>query len=449
MKTKKIGFSLKLLVAVLVFALIMPTLAFSELNESGEKKLDLFNIRADAASVTLPPNDFFTSLDAEDFYNIMFIGIDLVDEMVKASQFSSISSFYEALDGNLLKSIWTKLSPRTVQAIFDAVGYVPDSTTSPGETTNPVTGETTTAPEPTTGDLKERREVVELFNKTVNSAKKDFPKFRYSEETGLLVGKQQTGVWGLAGEFSKWLNTLVGGFTDENTLTGSFGNFFKPTSNVSTVDVARGQDCTDIVPVKGKSYVSNLSPDDPFEYEYTKYTSGAFTIKIKLPDMINPNKNSVYAKVFNLQPVDMIYSAFYSMDDSVDWEMIQIKYTNAYIECSSNAEGQLYGYNAHYENSIVVLTKLVEDLRTISFPGSMYLSDIKMSNVSFSPRPLGDCDADGIVSSKDARLCLRASADLITVSKQDFMYYDVIKDGVITSGDARTILRVSALLDKI
>lgn len=60
----------------------------------------------------------------------------------------------------------------------------------------------------------------------------------------------------------------------------------------------------------------------------------------------------------------------------------------------------------------------------------------------------GDVDADGEITVKDARLALRAAAELDIISALEFKAADVNDDGKITSKDARSILRYSVGLTK-
>ncbi len=69
------------------------------------------------------------------------------------------------------------------------------------------------------------------------------------------------------------------------------------------------------------------------------------------------------------------------------------------------------------------------------------------SDVAVESYVLGDVDADGYVTSTDARMTLRKSAGLATLSDAEFAAADVNGDGDINAYDARTILRASALLD--
>lgn len=60
---------------------------------------------------------------------------------------------------------------------------------------------------------------------------------------------------------------------------------------------------------------------------------------------------------------------------------------------------------------------------------------------------LGDVNLDGIITAADARLALRASAQLETLNAVQFVNADVVKNDKIQANDARLILRVSARLE--
>ncbi len=60
----------------------------------------------------------------------------------------------------------------------------------------------------------------------------------------------------------------------------------------------------------------------------------------------------------------------------------------------------------------------------------------------------GDVDLNGIITANDARLALRHSAELITLTRAAFKNADLNGDGEVTAGEARKILRVSAQLEK-
>lgn len=79
----------------------------------------------------------------------------------------------------------------------------------------------------------------------------------------------------------------------------------------------------------------------------------------------------------------------------------------------------------------------------------LLLSCFAFTAASASATAPGDVDTDGVVTSADARLALRASVRLETLSREATQTADVDRDGLITSADARVILRVSVKLDAI
>ena len=62
---------------------------------------------------------------------------------------------------------------------------------------------------------------------------------------------------------------------------------------------------------------------------------------------------------------------------------------------------------------------------------------------------LGDLDADGSVTAADARICLRASAKLVSLSEKQQEAANVLTDDEISAASARAILRYSAKLIKL
>lgn len=58
----------------------------------------------------------------------------------------------------------------------------------------------------------------------------------------------------------------------------------------------------------------------------------------------------------------------------------------------------------------------------------------------------GDLNGDGEITAADARIVLRASAQLETLTDAQKIAADVVKDGEIHANDARRILRLSAQL---
>ncbi len=62
---------------------------------------------------------------------------------------------------------------------------------------------------------------------------------------------------------------------------------------------------------------------------------------------------------------------------------------------------------------------------------------------------MGDVDGDGRVTASDARLILRAAAQLVTLTMEQEALADVDNDGAVTALDARIVLRVAAELETL
>lgn len=82
--------------------------------------------------------------------------------------------------------------------------------------------------------------------------------------------------------------------------------------------------------------------------------------------------------------------------------------------------------------------KKVADVVVVEYDGEQ---DLSASTVP------GDADLSGYITAADARLVLRYSSKLETLSEQQLKNSDANKDGKVNASDARLILRVAAGLD--
>lgn len=105
--------------------------------------------------------------------------------------------------------------------------------------------------------------------------------------------------------------------------------------------------------------------------------------------------------------------------------LTDVYYTGSETQWNAITVGQ---YNAPLENAVVHYNYQ---------PGNDSADDILP----------GDIDFDGAVTATDARLALRVSVGLDSLSAQSTRIADVDKDGQITAADARLILRASVGLD--
>ena len=82
--------------------------------------------------------------------------------------------------------------------------------------------------------------------------------------------------------------------------------------------------------------------------------------------------------------------------------------------------------------------KKVAEVVVIDYDGE---NDLAVSTIP------GDIDLNGEVTAADARLALRYSSKVETLTEQQLRNADVNNDGRVTASDARLILRVAAGLD--
>lgn len=95
------------------------------------------------------------------------------------------------------------------------------------------------------------------------------------------------------------------------------------------------------------------------------------------------------------------------------------------------------------QSRTAVSTQRFYPSETTARPDASTLPEEQSGAPGFRP---GDVDGDGQVLAKDARLALRASARLETLSEEAFRAADVNGDGSLLAADARQILRFSARL---
>ena len=92
---------------------------------------------------------------------------------------------------------------------------------------------------------------------------------------------------------------------------------------------------------------------------------------------------------------------------------------------------------------------MTKKLLSILLTVTLLLSTALLTPVCAAPVMRGDVDGDGKISSADARLALRGSVGLETLTADFITRADVDKNGKVESSDARTILRAAVNLEKI
>ena len=100
-------------------------------------------------------------------------------------------------------------------------------------------------------------------------------------------------------------------------------------------------------------------------------------------------------------------------------------------------------YELHHEIDINTIGRY-----TVTVTQGEYSCTFEYTVAKRSEIRIGDVNFDGQVNAIDARLALRCSAQIETLSDDAFLAADVDLDERVTALDARKILRVSAGLDK-
>ncbi len=103
----------------------------------------------------------------------------------------------------------------------------------------------------------------------------------------------------------------------------------------------------------------------------------------------------------------------------------------------------------YYVGENGVLTEIDADNEMNMLYCTMSYKTGKFAVVEDKTNCIGDVNSDALVNASDARLALRASAKIETLSEIQFKSADTNSDGIITSSDARFILRIAAGLEKI
>ena len=99
-------------------------------------------------------------------------------------------------------------------------------------------------------------------------------------------------------------------------------------------------------------------------------------------------------------------------------------------------------------NVTTIKTAIEDAANKVGYTPTAETSDIWSVDTSI-PDFIGDVDGDGQITAADARLVLRASSGLESLTPEQQEAADINRDGVVTAADARQILRISAKLENL
>ena len=189
--------------------------------------------------------------------------------------------------------------------------------------------------------------------------------------------------------------------------------------------------------VSGLNPVVNLIEDGKFEYiiyarDMQNMTNGDFTVTFA--------ENTEFVSLKQTGTYDM---CFYNVIDNT------VKISFMYNEYNSDASLKMFVLTFSYTG-----TPAYPVLKVTNIAGTYIKSvaDVIVIREQTTEKPSfllkGDVDMNKRVTAADARLALRHSAKLTTLSGNQFSNADVNADKIVSATDARLILRFAAGIDK-
>lgn len=191
------------------------------------------------------------------------------------------------------------------------------------------------------------------------------------------------------------------------------------------------------------------------EFFYTPEKPGSYILKVYLSDGVSESEQVSAAAVIVYDVLSIsairLSAVSFVIGDEVVCSVSALGGTGSYSYCFSVFKNGSLIRNGSFSNNS-------EYHYTFESPGtySMFCAVTDSGNMivsSFSAEInvenyiLGDADLNGVITSSDARLALRHSANIQKLSKTGSLAADINSDGTVTASDARAILRIAAKLD--
>lgn len=290
--------------------------------------------------------------------------------------------------------------------------------------------------------------IATLFNLTVNELKNGAPAFNKTVVATMdatIAQSLQTGL----GPVTGIVESLIG---EKDLFAGVIDGTSR--ENQVTTKYKYGNDIINNLPIAGKEYVANLTGDDIKDYTITaNIKTGAYRMHIDLKDVEGSAADSGLARVFDV--TDKAYATVELGTMSLNIN-VMLKYVNNYVECQVNRDGEIVGYTTGM--GITFMFQQPDGSYSTKMPyfdvdfeekGIIYQITTEYSAIDYTLRKMGDADNNNKINSSDARIVLRAAAQLDTIEETDSLYCDIDGNGSVNSSDAREILRASAGLVKL
>ena len=197
-------------------------------------------------------------------------------------------------------------------------------------------------------------------------------------------------------------------------------------------------------PVDGINMVTGLNPVvkyiDDNKFEYIIYARD-------MKNMTNGDFSIFYTEnltLLSLEETGNHDMCFYNDADNC------VKLSYMYNESNQDAALKMFVLTFSYTGNAVY-----PDLQVTNMAGTYIKNVAEVIVIGETEKPLplpsvkGDADLNRKVTAADARLALRHSAKLETLSGEKFRNADVNGDSIVSATDARLILRFSAGIDKV
>ena len=279
---------------------------------------------------------------------------------------------------------------------------------------------------------------AELFDLTANEIKRWSPSFMKTTYASVPYDKmRELEDWGV------YLNAFMDAMTSGTSVTAAMINAYAGSTAVEVSEKhLTGNPTFNDVSVKGQAYVTKIDPADITSCTVDLYSKSRYTIRIDFRNCTSDDPGSL-VRVFDFP-------------DTVNNKLLtaaamHLKYTDCWVSVTVDSNLNVSEYITNYTATPLFYQgdgtwSTFNPFIALDFGDMTYTTMTTYDRFSWLYRQLGDANNDHKVNASDARLVLRASAQLVELGTYDLYYMDIDGNGKITASDARTLLRYSAKL---
>ena len=279
---------------------------------------------------------------------------------------------------------------------------------------------------------------AELFDLTVNEIKRWSPSFMKTTYASVPYDKlRELEDWGV------YLNAFMDAMTRGTSVTAAMINAYAGSTPVEVSEKhLTGNPTFHDVSVKGQQYVTKIDPADITSCSVDLYSKSRYTIRIDFRNCTSDDPGGL-VRVFDFP-------------DTVNNKLLtaaamHLKYTDCWVSVTVDSNLNVSEYTTNYTATPLFYQgdgtwSTFNPFIALDFGDMTYTTMTTYDRFSWVYRQLGDANNDHKVNANDARMVLRASAQLVELGTYDLYYMDIDGNGRITASDARTLLRYSAKL---